>query len=264
VNSPTLGLDLYWLPLGAGGHSVRWNGRVYEALCALLERRAASALYHSALEVTLPPYSWMIEMTPVWSMDGGDRGVVAEGAVGARWAGRSRLFRYEVHCWRGGSISDIAEAVASPTRLTADEPTCRRLLALLPSVPTRSGAETNWTPGRCGTRTRSPPGHWRAANWTPEPFDHPPAAGRPGGTRAFLPAAGSAIDDFRGEVTAASVHRAPMPTVPTLTRPTTRPRTRTRRTPPVVLQRSAERGGLTALARALLVAARQRLGIRLR
>ena len=25
------GVDLYWLPLGAGGHSVRLNGRVFEA-----------------------------------------------------------------------------------------------------------------------------------------------------------------------------------------------------------------------------------------
>ena len=24
-------VDLYWLPLGAGGHFVRFNGRVYEA-----------------------------------------------------------------------------------------------------------------------------------------------------------------------------------------------------------------------------------------
>jgi hypothetical protein len=26
------GVDLYWLPLGAGGHFVRLNGRIYEAL----------------------------------------------------------------------------------------------------------------------------------------------------------------------------------------------------------------------------------------
>ena len=32
------GVDLYWLPLGAGGHSVRLNGRVYEAVAARLER----------------------------------------------------------------------------------------------------------------------------------------------------------------------------------------------------------------------------------
>jgi hypothetical protein len=28
------GVDLYWLPLGAGGHSVRLNGRVFEAVAA--------------------------------------------------------------------------------------------------------------------------------------------------------------------------------------------------------------------------------------
>ena len=29
-------IDLYWLPLGAGGHSVRLNGRIYEAVAAWL------------------------------------------------------------------------------------------------------------------------------------------------------------------------------------------------------------------------------------
>ena len=43
MSSPAAAMDLYWLPLGAGGHSVRWNGRVYEAVSALLERRATSA-----------------------------------------------------------------------------------------------------------------------------------------------------------------------------------------------------------------------------
>jgi hypothetical protein len=60
VSSPA-GVDLYWLPLGVGGHSVRWNGRVYELLSALLERRAASALYHSAVVISLPPDTWVIE-----------------------------------------------------------------------------------------------------------------------------------------------------------------------------------------------------------
>ena len=27
-------VDLYWLPLGAGGHCVRINGRIFEALSA--------------------------------------------------------------------------------------------------------------------------------------------------------------------------------------------------------------------------------------
>ena len=47
-------MDLYWLPLGAGGHSVRWNGRAFEAVAARLKHRSARDLYHSALEVRLP------------------------------------------------------------------------------------------------------------------------------------------------------------------------------------------------------------------
>src|SRR2546421_12402495 len=85
--SSRAGIDLYWLPLGAGGHSVRWNGRVYEAVSALVERRAASALYHSAVVVSLPPDTWVIEMTPVWAVSGGGRGGGAERAGAGRWAG---------------------------------------------------------------------------------------------------------------------------------------------------------------------------------
>jgi hypothetical protein len=32
-------VDLYWLPLGAGGHSVRLNGQLFEAGAAFLQRR---------------------------------------------------------------------------------------------------------------------------------------------------------------------------------------------------------------------------------
>src|SRR5206468_1535143 len=38
-------VDLYWLPLGAGGQFVRLNGRVHEALAARLQRRPACDLY---------------------------------------------------------------------------------------------------------------------------------------------------------------------------------------------------------------------------
>jgi hypothetical protein len=78
----------------------------------------------------------VIEMTPVHDPRGGDRGVVAEGPVGARWAGRLRLFRYEIRCWRDGSIPDVAEAVDSPRRLSRDEACARLVIDLLPSVPT--------------------------------------------------------------------------------------------------------------------------------
>jgi hypothetical protein len=51
VTAHDTGIDLYWVPLGAGGHSVRLNGRVFEAVAAGLERRRACDLHHSALEV---------------------------------------------------------------------------------------------------------------------------------------------------------------------------------------------------------------------
>jgi hypothetical protein len=34
------GVDLYWLPLGAGGHSVRLNGRLFEAVAARVQHGA--------------------------------------------------------------------------------------------------------------------------------------------------------------------------------------------------------------------------------
>ena len=131
----SVGIDLYWLPLGAGGHFVRLNGRVYEGVKALLERRPISDLYHSGLEVFVPEGRYVVEMTPSVNDDGSERGVVAEGAVGSRWAGRLRIFRYEVRRWRDGVIPDINEAVESPLRLTEDVEQARRLLELIPQVP---------------------------------------------------------------------------------------------------------------------------------
>src|SRR5262249_19104586 len=72
------GVELYWLPLGAGGHFVRLNGRAYEAYAAWRGRRPRADLYHSALVVD----GHVIEMAPI-PRDGGDRGVVCEGAVGS-------------------------------------------------------------------------------------------------------------------------------------------------------------------------------------
>jgi hypothetical protein len=130
------GVDLYWLPLGAGGHSIRLNGRVYEAVAARLRRRPTCDLYHSALIVHAPEGRFVIEQAPVRDAYGAKRGVVAEGAVGARWAGRFRIFRYEVRRWRDGVIPDIGEAVGSPQRLSGDPGQAQRLLGLVPSVPT--------------------------------------------------------------------------------------------------------------------------------
>jgi hypothetical protein len=175
------GIDLYWLPLGAGGHSVRWNGRIFEALVARLERRDRCDLYHSALEVCVPSGRFVIEMTPIRSGDGAERGVVAEGPVGVRAAARFRPFRYEVRRWRDGIIPDVAEAVESPRRLS-DDPGCGRLmLELVPQVPTavwgrdelRAGEMWNsnslisWLVARSGLDVGSirPPVGGRAPGW---------------------------------------------------------------------------------------------------
>ncbi len=128
-------IDLYWLPLGAGGHSVRYNGRVFEWFAARLEHRDRRDLYHSALQVHVPEARFVIEQAPAWG-EGSRRGVVAEGAVGIRLLGRFRLFRYEVRSWRDGIIPDIAEAVESPQRLSDDAERAQRLLELVREVPT--------------------------------------------------------------------------------------------------------------------------------
>jgi hypothetical protein len=129
------GVDLYWLPLGAGGHSVRFNGKVFEAAVALLQRRRPLDLYHAALLVHAPEGTYAIESTPVPDADAEARGVVAGGPVGSRRAGRLRIFRYEVRCWLGGVVPDLAEAVESPQQLAGDEEAARRVLRLAPHVP---------------------------------------------------------------------------------------------------------------------------------
>src|SRR4029078_2085836 len=99
-----------------------------EAVAAGVQRRRACDLYPSALVVCLPEGRFVVEQAPVRDDDGPARGVVFEGAVGSRWAGRFRVFRYEVRRWRDGVIPDIGEAVGSPRRLTGEAALGRRLL----------------------------------------------------------------------------------------------------------------------------------------
>ena len=134
-DTPAAAVDLYWIPLGAGGHSVRFNGRVFEAIEAARQRRPRCDLYHSALVVATDGDRYAIEIAPSPDADEAGRGVVATGAVGSRHLGLLRLFRYEVRCWRGGVIPDLAAAVGGPHRLTNDPLIARRVLALLGSVP---------------------------------------------------------------------------------------------------------------------------------
>ena len=106
-------VDLYWLPLGAGGHSVRLNGRVFEAVAARLDRRPPCDLYHSALEVRVPEARYVIEMAPVRDATARSAASSPKAPSAAGWAGRFRIFRYEVRRWRGGIIPDVDEAVGA-------------------------------------------------------------------------------------------------------------------------------------------------------
>jgi hypothetical protein len=177
------GVDLYWLPLGAGDntHCVRTNGRIYEALSAAWQRRNRCALYHAALIVHLDGEQYAIEMGPAWGVDDPDRGVVCVGPVGMRWLGRSRLFRYEVRCWRGGEIPDASEAVESPQRISSDPGRAKDVLALASEFPSatwgrdelgagemwNSNSLVAWLLARSGHDVESlrPPGGGRAPGW---------------------------------------------------------------------------------------------------
>jgi hypothetical protein len=174
-------VDLYWLPLGAGGHFVRLNGRLYEALAARMARRPPCDLYHSALQVQVGERRFVIEQAPVHDWSGEQRGVVAEGAVGSRLAGRLRIFRYEIRLWPNGRIPDVAEAVDSPRRLTSDEDRAQRVLDTVAQVPSpvwgrdelgtgemwNSNSVIAWTIERSEMEAESiqPPAGGRAPGW---------------------------------------------------------------------------------------------------
>jgi hypothetical protein len=174
-------VDLYWLPLGAGGHCVRVYGRIFELFSARLQHRDPCDLYHSALEVQLGRSRYVIELAPVWNEHSTDRGVLAEGAVGHQQAGRFRRFRYEIRCWRDGRIPDVDEAVDSPRRLSSDPACARRILELVAHVPTavwgrdelntgemwNSNSLISWLIASSGIETTSihPPPGGRAPGW---------------------------------------------------------------------------------------------------
>lgn len=129
----------------------------------------------------MPEGRYVVEMTPITDAHGRSRGVVAEGPVGSRLAGRFRIFRYEVRRWLNGDIPDLGEAVESPQVLSHDLAQARRLLDLVPQVPTlvwgrdeigagemwNSNSITSWLLTRAGLDAISikPPARGRAPGW---------------------------------------------------------------------------------------------------
>lgn len=193
---PRSSVDLYWIPLGAGASSVRGNGITYEAISAAIQRRPRCRLYHSALEISLSHGRYTVEMTPVPDADGAARGVVAQGPVGLRSAGRLRLFRYEVRRWRNGIVPDLMYAVGGAVRITDDRSVAQTVFDALPGVPRlvwgrdEAGAGdmwscnsiTSWALARAGVEIGGIPlpAGGRAPGW--DAGAH--VAGAPQGTRA--------------------------------------------------------------------------------
>jgi hypothetical protein len=177
----TAWIDLYWLPLGAGGHFVRWNGRLYEAFAAYREHRPTHPLFHSAMQIRFGDTTYAVEMGPVWNVSAPDHGAVCQGPVGAHWLGRFRAFQYEVRCWPNGRIPDLAEAVDSPVRISNDAARVADVLRILPEVPPltwgrdelgtgdmwNSNSLVSWALARTGHDPSriAPPRHGRAPGW---------------------------------------------------------------------------------------------------
>jgi hypothetical protein len=149
---------------------------------AFRERRPRCDLYHSALVVRVPEGSFVIETAwPIPDDEPALRGVVLEGPVFSRRIARYRTCRYEVRRWRDGVIPDIAEAVASPQRLTDDAERARHVLELVDAVPAlvwgrdELGTGDMWNSnsviawllarGDLGAEAIQPPAQGRAPGW---------------------------------------------------------------------------------------------------
>lgn len=175
-------IDLYWIPLGAGGHFVRLNGKIYEWITALLEGRPPADLYHSALIVNNQRGKTVIENAwPIPDHHPETRGVVVEGPVFARPFGHWRVLRYEVRCWPDGEILDAKHAVESTVRIHVDEATTEQLVRLVRETPRHtwgrdeihagemwnSNSVISWILTRAGIDTARlrPPGSGRAPGW---------------------------------------------------------------------------------------------------
>jgi hypothetical protein len=81
-------VDPCWIPLGAVGHCMRFNGRVFEAIEAARRHRQRCDLDHAALVVELAGDRYTIEIAPSRNADdaetrrGRDRPPSAAGYAG--------------------------------------------------------------------------------------------------------------------------------------------------------------------------------------
>ena len=195
AESSSAGVDLLWIPLGAGGVGfVRMNGRIYEAIKARSERRAPLPLYHTALEVHLPEGRFIVENAwPSPNDDTASRGVVVEGPVYNRRIARLRVFRYEVRRWENGVIPDAGEAAGGPHRLSTNQGTARRLLDVVPSVPVMVWGRDELGTGEMWNSNSVIAWLLARADLAPHRL-RPPAGGRAPGWHAGIVAARSHVE----------------------------------------------------------------------
>ena len=119
----------------------------------------------------------MIEQAPAAA-----RGVVAVAPVGRRLPATPRVFRYEVRCWRGGTIPDIAEAIESSRRWTTDPALARRVSTL--GSHGRPGPRRAWRGGDVNSDAIVA---WLLGTaWLPAASIDPSAGGRVPGWNAGL------------------------------------------------------------------------------
>jgi hypothetical protein len=93
--------------------------------------------------------------------------------------------RYEVRCWRDGTIPDLDEAVESPQRPTADPDLARRVLDLARHVPALIWGRDELAAGEMWN-SNSIIAWLIAASGFPTESIHPPAGGRAPGWHAGL------------------------------------------------------------------------------
>jgi hypothetical protein len=172
---------LFWIPLGLGPHGapVRWVGRLYEAVVAAREHRPRRNVLHTALELHIDGVTSMVEIAvPVRR---GERGIIAEGPVGARFLARTRLFRYEVRCRPAGTIARMPFSVVGPVSMSSSAVDAERILALVREFPLctwgrdelgagemwNSNSFVSWLLARAGLWTDAigPPAGGRAPGW---------------------------------------------------------------------------------------------------
>lgn len=145
------GVDLYWLPVGAGtSRFQRASLRCWEAFEAVRARRPRVALFHAALK--LRPGDgrcYTLELAPAFI--GAEVPPLVTGPVGARRAGRLRLFRYQLLCLPVDHLPDEQWAVDSPVPLSPAADDARRVLGLAAALPAHvwgrrvRGTQEIWT-----------------------------------------------------------------------------------------------------------------------